>query len=306
MQNSLVSVVIPAYKPDFIIETINSVLSQTYLNIEVVVVDDGSPYNLKALLNELIQAKKIRYFYQENKKMGAAKNTGIRNSRGEFIAFVDDDDLWGSNKIEKQIPLFRNSSIGMVYSLADELLCDGKIRQRAKYKNCEFRGKIIDQLFFDNFIPNSSVVVSKECISKIGGFNESPQYYGIDDYELWLRIAHSFEIELVSERLIKVRVHDKQVSGNFKFMAFQELNVKKQLAKNFHIKKSIRKKAYSHLLFNIAYNENSVNHKYQAFKYFILSALNDLRLVQVKELIKLFIPNFIKKSLSKKLAETFD
>lgn len=301
MEKCQVSVIIPAYKPEFIVATLKSVLSQTYKNIEVIVVNDGSPFELENILKPYIENKSIRYICQENKMMGAAKNNGINHSIGEFIAFVDDDDLWTDDKIEKQIKMFQDKDVGMVYSWADEYY-DGLIRPRDDYKNRVARGMIFDQIFLDNFIPSSSVVVRRECLDVVGYFNETKDYYGIDDYDLWLRIAYKYKIDLVNEPLLKIRIHDKQVSGKAKYMILQELNIKNTLIATFKIQKKLSRKAYSHLYFRMGYLESTTEKNHgKALKYFIKSSLYHISLVHVKEIVKNLFPQRIIESLKRML-----
>ena len=111
-----VSVIIPVYnRKDFIAEAIESVLAQTYTDFEIIVVDDGSPEDMKDVLGLYLQ--KIKYVYQENKGLAAARNTGIRNSSGKYVAFLDDDDLFERRKLEKQTEILEtHPELGFVFS----------------------------------------------------------------------------------------------------------------------------------------------------------------------------------------------
>ena len=117
--NSLVSAIIPTYNSvNYISEAINSVLNQTYKNCEIIVVDDGSTDNTRKTVENYIRKypHKIKYFYQENKGPSAARNKGIKEARGNYIAFLDSDDLWLPDKLEKQISLFmKDVSLKLTY-----------------------------------------------------------------------------------------------------------------------------------------------------------------------------------------------
>jgi len=104
-----ISVIIPAYnRANYLTEAINSVLSQTYRNFELIVVNDGSQDNTEEILKKYVG--KIKYFYQENNGVSSARNKGIDNSKGEFLCFLDSDDLWEKKKLEKQIDYFNTKN----------------------------------------------------------------------------------------------------------------------------------------------------------------------------------------------------
>ncbi len=212
----LVSVVIPGYKNQYIRQSIESVLQQTYTNFEIVVVDDGSPFHLQELLQDYIQQKKIRYFYQENKKMAAARNAGIRYAQGELIAFLDDDDLWLPTKLEKQVPLFADPSVGISYTWASKFY-DNDLQhlQETRINSIQTSLYLAEELLLGNlYFPNSSVMIRKVCIEQAGYFNETPEYYGIDDSDLWIRICLHYQARGVPERLLLYRIHSSQASRN--------------------------------------------------------------------------------------------
>ena len=103
MEQNLVSVVMPAYNSEkYIAESIESVLNQTFKNFEIIVVDDGSTDNTRKIISDY-KDNRIRYYYQENLGSGAARNLGLSNSRGNWIAFLDSDDLWNPVKLEEQL-----------------------------------------------------------------------------------------------------------------------------------------------------------------------------------------------------------
>jgi glycosyltransferase involved in cell wall biosynthesis len=283
--SQLVSIVIAAYKPNYLLETIDSVLQQTYRPIEIVVVDDGSPHNLRPLLEDHIRNGTIRYVHRENGKMGAARNTGIQHSTGELIAFLDDDDLWVPDKLEKQVPLFANPDVHLVYAWAIEFLGD-QVMVRPPFKNVEARGHIFGQLFVDNFIPSGTVVARREALQRVGVFNETPAYVGIDDYDMWLRITHEYGVDLVPEELLRTRLHAHQVSGDAEFMVNQELAIKEDLVQRFGVSRRLRGRAYAHIFFRFAYHKR-VDQKATAAKYYLKAFAADPRLKYLKAILLL-------------------
>ncbi len=123
--NSLVTCIIPAFNREkYIAEAIDSVLDQTYGNIEIIVIDDGSTDNTSEIVKSF--NSKVKYFYQPNSGASAARNSGILKAAGDFISFLDSDDLWEKNKISLQMECFKNNP-GI-----DICLCNTKIFQRKR------------------------------------------------------------------------------------------------------------------------------------------------------------------------------
>jgi glycosyltransferase involved in cell wall biosynthesis len=214
--NKLVSVVITCYNyGKYLANCIDSVFAQTYKNIEVIVVNDGSTDNSDEVIQKYLSDSRIRYINQKNAGQANAKNTGIRNSRGSFIAFLDADDLWAANKLEKQIPLFSGPSEGVVYCPAkyvDEAGHELNFVATDEYLNPR-SGNVTEWLFTDNFVPFSSAVVRKECLEQYGVFDEALKM-GID-WDLWLRISAGYKFAFVDERLFYYRIgHPGQMSKN--------------------------------------------------------------------------------------------
>ena len=193
-----VSVIIPSYnRAQSICEAIDSVLSQTSKDFEIIVVDDGSEDSTKEMLSRY--GDKVRYFYQENKGVSAARNYGIREARGEFIAFLDSDDKWLSDKLEKQIDLFlKQPEVCLQYSYA---------RYYDKEKNIEYLRPQHISISFEDFLyrntvlPTSSVILRKSCFDEVGLFDENLP--SIEDYDLWIRIAHKFKIGFIPSVLVE-------------------------------------------------------------------------------------------------------
>lgn len=150
-----VSVIIPVYNcENFIEETLKSVLSQTYKDFEVIVVDDDSKDRTGEIVN-VIKDKRIVYIHQENGGVSMARNNGILNSKGEYIALLDHDDLWLPEKLERQMPtLESNSKIGLVYSDCHIVDSKGRITGRSFKDHPPHRGNIIPDLFLGFLRPD--------------------------------------------------------------------------------------------------------------------------------------------------------
>ncbi|MGE4441531.1 MAG: glycosyltransferase family 2 protein [Desulfomicrobium sp.] len=205
------SVVVTSYNYGlFIREAINSVLSQTYKDFELIIIDDGSKDNTREIVSEFAFDERVKYFYQDNAGQPKAKNRGICESRGEFIAFLDADDVWESTKLEKQMPLFEDSDVGVVYSRRkwiDPVGVDVSGNERVLR-----RGMILDYIFIDNFVCFSSSVIRKSYLEEVGYFDESLPM-GID-YDLWIRLACVCKFDFVDEALVRYRTGHSNLSKN--------------------------------------------------------------------------------------------
>lgn len=212
----LVSVVITCYNYGRYLEKcLKSVLDQTYGNIEIIVVDDGSTDNTPEVIAPFRELPNLRYVRQENSGQARAKNVGIRNSCGEFVAFLDADDLWCEDKLEKQMALFGDRSVGVVYCRArylDENSVSFEYDMTGRYLQPR-RGMVTDWLVFDNFVQFSSTMVRRECLNRFGLFDEGLKM-GID-WDLWLRISTAYRFDYVGEPLFYYRMgHAGQMSRN--------------------------------------------------------------------------------------------
>jgi len=209
-----VTIVITCYNYGHYLEgCLESVFSQTYQSFEIIVVDDGSTDNTTAIMSKYKNIKNINYIRQKNGGQANAKNRGIKESSGEFIAFLDADDLWREDKLEKQIPLFQDSSVGVVFSRSlfiDENGQKLEHQQLGKYLQPR-SGWVSNDLYVDNFVPFSSSIIRRECLAVFSGFDESLEM-GID-WDLWLRISTKYQFDFIDEPLLKYRVgHPGQMS----------------------------------------------------------------------------------------------
>ncbi|MFN0108596.1 MAG: glycosyltransferase family 2 protein [Blastocatellia bacterium] len=215
-----VSVIIPTYNSaPFIVATIRSVLDQTYSNYEVVIVDDGSTDDTLQILNAFVASScdlvdKIRFFSKSNGGPASARNMAIKNSTGKYMAFLDGDDLWTPDKLAEQVEfLERHPEIGMTF--AEAVVFTEQNSQK------EFREKIgytgvtsFCYLLLGDHIPNSTVMMRRECVDKIGWLNESRELVAVEDYEYWLRLARAFPIKGIAKPMAFYRVHANNLMGD--------------------------------------------------------------------------------------------
>ncbi len=210
MVPGLVSVVTASYNMGgYIAETLDSLLGQDYPHVESIVIDDGSTDDTAQVLERYAGDPRVRVVRQANAGQTVAKNHGIREARGEFIAFCDADDVWEPHKLSRQIPRFREGDdIAVVYSLISCM--DGGGRPTPCFKMEHFEGRVTAPLLIDNFIPFPSVVVRASVLREMGGFDESLSMS--IDYDLWLRISVKYRFALVPEKLARYRLWAGQMS----------------------------------------------------------------------------------------------
>lgn len=219
MVDVLVSAVITTYKrqPNMIMRAINSVLSQTHKNIELIVVDDSpADYPFRNAVKEAVEGlgdDRVIYIQHEtNQGACAARNTGLYASKGEFIAFLDDDDQWLEDKIEKQLSKMSDLDVGLVYcgSIRCYTETDTEVNNECK---C-ISGMIFEDLIRYNFVGSTSFpLIRRECFDKCGGFDVLMQ--SSQDYEMWLRISKEYKIDYVDECLVRYYIHEgEQITSN--------------------------------------------------------------------------------------------
>jgi glycosyltransferase involved in cell wall biosynthesis len=243
----LVSAIIPNYNYSrFVSQAVDSALRQTYPNVEVIVVDDGSKDNSIEILQKF--GDKIRLVQQKNAGVSAARNNGVAHSNGEFLAFLDADDFWMPEKIEKQVDLFlKKPELGLVHvGVLDINEHDEPFRT---WENGQ-EGWVAEEFLLLSrpvvFGGGSGLMVSHKAFTAIGGFDT--ELATAADWDLFYRLSCLYPIGFVPEVLLTYRFHNSNMSSNVQRMeremmrgyqkAFQEKNEKVQ---------KIRRTAYGNL-----------------------------------------------------------
>lgn len=194
-----ISVVIPTYnRQHTLARAIDSVLAQTVAVDEIIVVDDGSTDKTKMFLTE--KYPNVEYCFQSNAGVSAARNKGVSVAKSDWVAFLDSDDQWLVNKIKLQRQAWNESpSHRLVHS--DEIWIRNGIRVNKKNKYSKKDGRIFEDCLPLCAISPSSVVMEKELLSEVGGFDESLTV--CEDYDLWLKICSAYSVLLVNVELLK-------------------------------------------------------------------------------------------------------
>ena len=211
--SSAVSVVIPTYnRAELLADAIGSVQRQTFEDWELLVVDDGSTDDTRTVMDGFLADKRIRYVRQENRGQSAARNLGLRHARAPLIAFLDSDNRWLPDKLERQMRfLADHPEVDVVYGETERLGSDGStwpspVRERHS-------GTVWRPLLTKNFINFNTSVVRRERLIAIGGFDEALR--GGEDYDLWLRLSPDCTFQFLPGVVTQYRIEGDRVTHNF-------------------------------------------------------------------------------------------
>lgn len=223
VSSSCVSVIICVYKGErYLREAIESALGQTHPAMEVVVVNDGSPDSSEKISRSF--AGRIVYISQENRGLAPARNRGIRESSGEYIALLDQDDVWKPDKIEKQIRLFsENPNLGLVYSDFSQIDHAGRMVMERTHGSKMKRGNVLPELYEENFVGSLTAVFPRRVLEE-GGFFQEDLAFALD-WDLWLRIAKDRPIDFVDESLASWRWRPKYAEDQHEVLLLDSYRV---------------------------------------------------------------------------------
>ena len=206
----MISVIIPTYNSDkYIGEAIHSVLRQTCTDYEIIVIDDGSTDNTRGIIEKYFP--EVEYFYIPNQGVSIARNYGIRRARGEFIAFLDADDLWLPEKLAMQLKLFEaDKELMMVFTETRVFDTNGIKKATFSKKEMLMKGDIVKNIFLYSHVSLPTVMVRRQVFHEIGCFDENLK--AAEDDNLWMRIALKCRIHLLDEVLVHVRSTENSLS----------------------------------------------------------------------------------------------
>jgi len=220
-----VSVVMPAFNAAKTISiAIQSVLDQTITNWELLIINDGSTDNTLEVIAQFNDPR-ISTITQVNQGVAAARNTGLRQARGRYIAFLDSDDLWLPEKLQKQLSIFAKSTdkLGLVYTKHRGFVQDTKksfsmdVDASIGYSNDYYRLLIID------YVPTLTVMIRASIVSEIGYFRED--FRGTEDWDYWIRVSQVYNLARVDDELALYRIAPNSLSRNKDRHAIEELKV---------------------------------------------------------------------------------
>ena len=194
IKTPLVSIIIPTYNHAIYLgRALQSVYDQSYLNWEVIIVDNHSSDNTDEVVASFFDSRVTYLKIHNNGVIAKSRNEGVRTAKGEWIAFLDSDDWWTENKLQLFFECV-SKKVDLVYHDLEIISDDTSLFRRKKIKSCQVKTPVLlDLLLKGNVIGNSSVVVRKSLLQKIGGINESAEMMAAEDYNTWLSIAQLTE-----------------------------------------------------------------------------------------------------------------
>lgn len=252
----IVSVVVPCYNGErFIDQAIESILNQSYQAFQVIVVDDGSTDSSKKVVKKFLSDPRVRLVeHPENRGIAAARNTGIRETASPYIAFLDQDDLWRPDKLEKQVAVLESDiagEIGLVFSDQKIVVEDKRFRnyRSGKIPKCineASREKVIRNLYLNCFI-TMTVLVRRRCFDEVGLLDEQI-LSGADDYDFYSRLVSRYKIFHIAEPLAIRREHGANYTDFERTYPDTQRIVRRLLKENPELS-SIRSRCESALLY---------------------------------------------------------
>ncbi len=270
-----VSVIIPAYnRAGFLPEAVGSVLSQTFGDFEVIVVDDGSTDNTPEVIKRF--PPEVRCFRQENGGSGSARNLGIEHARGEYLVFLDSDDVLFEDALEKGVAcLDCHPEVALCYGQVYSMDINGNViwwkRLRGEKKSCVRDGKEqIARLVFRGDMQVAAVMVRRRCLDEVGLFDTS-RALG-EDIDMWLRLCRKFPVAYLAEPLGKYRIHSQSATECKKFEELEKAQTE-FVERALHGLESdpsyrrLRRKARFGLYCYLAEEAARAGHRAQGFRY---------------------------------------
>ncbi|BAZ51234.1 putative glycosyl transferase [Nostoc sp. NIES-4103] len=248
-----ISVILPVYNGEKTVkETIESVLNQTFKNIELILINDGSTDSTLKII-ESIQDARLQVFSYQNAGLATSRNRGLSHCTGTFISFIDADDLWTSDKLESQLKALQaHPKAGVAYSWTNYIDTEGKFLKSGTH--ITVTGDVYKQLVLRNFLENgSNPLVRSEALKEVGGFDETLP--AAEDWDMWLRLAARYEFVAVPKAQILYRVSANSMSTKLKVQEAASLKVIERAFSNekaeplSHLKRSSIAYLYKYLTF---------------------------------------------------------
>jgi glycosyltransferase involved in cell wall biosynthesis len=292
-----VSVVIPAYNAmTYLPKTLDSVLQQTFTDFEVLLVNDGSTDSIESWFTT-VNDNRVKLISQANQGLPGARNTGIKEAQGEYIAFIDADDLWEPTKLEKQAhSLDAKPEVGLVYAWT--LLIDQHGNSTGTVTAAQAEGNVWEKLLLGDVVGSgSAAMIRRSCFDQVGMFDT--ELTSIEDCDMWVRIAAHYPFAVIKEVLVYYRQHPSGMSRNYDRMAQNSrLKIDKNFAQVPLEMLYLRPRAYGHaflwlawkIIFEDGANERANHYAQQAGLHYpqIRYSAKFLRLQVVLTFIRIF------------------
>ena len=297
-----VSVIVPAYnRSDLTVRTIKSILAQRYENTEILVVDDGSTDDTATKLDQF--GRSIVYIYKKNGGACSARNLGIKNASGDYLAFLDCDDIYYHDKISKSVDyLESHPGCGFVQTAIYLIDNDDNIVGTHSPSLKLATGLIAERLILNDFINNPTVVVRKECFDKVGLFDES--IFMPADWDMWLRLSEEYQAGYIDEPLSGYRITEGYTIRHLEKNLKEEKYVLEKAFKRGKIKKSNKlvRKSYANMYYRMG-KLHGAGGDSKSSRYFFWKAMkldqSDIKIF-IHLLISTFLPGFLERDLKKR------
>jgi glycosyltransferase involved in cell wall biosynthesis len=247
-----ITVVIPAYNAmTYLPETLDSVLNQTFTNFEVLIINDGSTDHIASWAAEIFDTR-VKLISQENRGLPGARNTGITHAQGDYVAFLDADDLWELTKLEKQVDcLDSKPEIGLVYTWT--LLVDQQGKSTGTVTAAHVEGNVWEKLLLGDVVGSgSSAMIRRNCFETVGLFDT--ELSSIEDCDMWVRIAAHYPLAVIKEVLVYYRQHPSNMSRDYdRMMQNSRLKIEKKFKNVPFELLYLRPRAYGHAFLWLAW-----------------------------------------------------
>lgn len=287
-----ISVVIPVYNgAKTIRETLESVLNQTFSDFELIVIDDGSSDSTVNIVNQ-IQDSRLKVFSYSNAGTAMSRNRGIYQSTGEYISFIDADDLWTADKLEAQLKALENNpQTAVAYSWTNCIDESSKFLRRGGHTTAN--GDVYAQLLVVNFLANgSNPLIRKQALKEVGEFDKS--LVGTEDWDMWLRLAARFHFVAVPTPQILYRQIPDSVSSN---VARQEKEVLKAINLAFsrapeslgYLKKYALANNYKYLIYKALQGTPTKEKAFASMRFLYHAVINDPSLLKARVIWKVVL-----------------
>ncbi len=225
----LVSIILTTYnRSGYLEEAIRSIANQTYLNVEILLIDDGSGSDI-AKENQRISAlfKNCFYYYKDNTGQPDSRNFGIHKSKGDYVGFCDDDDYWLLDKLEKQVAVLEtHEDVGLVTGNVEFVNTDG-VRTGRIITQKGNHGYVFEEFLLKNRTSSITPLLRKKVFDKVGYFN--PNFVIFEDWEYWRRVAYYYKFYALNDVLACVRKHSVNMTNEVGSNSFEQYKLYREL-----------------------------------------------------------------------------
>ncbi|OKH33363.1 glycosyl transferase family A [[Phormidium ambiguum] IAM M-71] len=304
----VISVIIPVCNGEKTIkETVDSVINQTFSDFELIIINDGSTDKTLEIISQ-IKDDRLTVSSYPNAGLSASRNRGIYLAKGEYISFIDADDLWTPDKLESQLKaLQENPEAAVAYSWTDCIDESGKFLGKGSYLS--FSGDIRANLLLHNFIDSgSNVLIRTEALKKVGNFDESRK--SCEDWDMWLRLASEYSFVVVSKPQILYRMSATSMSVNFLRMEAESMEVIDRTCDRnptyfSPLKRLSKGNIYKYLLFRSLKSSPNQQNSLISGKFLWQSLRYDADLLRTKVIGKILLRIITQFFLPSKIAEGY-